>query len=598
MHMRIVRTDCLILALGLALGLVLSCTPEETPTQTEPQLQLLGGSNYYTAGPEETLLEGITFSSTGPWRTSLTFEGEGGWIYLEPGYGAEAGEHTLSVTLLANRTGSARRAEISIRQTGSDPLKIFVTQESSPRIQTEYLSVTSPKLGTELANPLLDFHFVADPTALEYDGRLYVYGTNDHQQFQEASENTYEKIKSLVVFSTDDMVNWTYHGLIPVGEIAPWISASWAPSVVYTQKADGSPRFSLYFSNSGWGVGVLEAGSPLGPWTSPLDASLIDGNNETVKGSGSIFDPGALVDDVGTPWVAFGGTQGWLARLGADMHSFDTTPMQLPSPFHFEANELNCIGGTYVYTYNTNWQDHSSWTWGGTVPGACSMVYMKSTTPMDADSWTYGGMYFKNPGYNGFDFGNNHTHLHKYQDKWYLFYHVQSPLQSAFGTTGGFRSLQVDEIEVDEENVTIKECIPTREGVQALKNLDPFALQRAATVAATQNIVFNATGEAGHTTAAVGSPALSGSETRVGVIEVRGVDFGTGASQLTCRLRGEGLLSVRLDDFQGEDIALLSASKDAWSESSTACYTALSGVHTLYFIMEQGVELDSWQFAR
>ena len=76
------------------------------------------------------------------------------------------------------------------------------------------------------ANPISPNVFCADPTSVEYNGRLYVYGTNDHQQYEEVGndgKNSYEKIKSLVVFSTDDMVNWVYHGRIEVGEIAPWI---------------------------------------------------------------------------------------------------------------------------------------------------------------------------------------------------------------------------------------------------------------------------------------------------------------------------------------------------------------------------------------
>ena len=71
------------------------------------------------------------------------------------------------------------------------------------------------------ANPISPNIFCADPTAVEYDGRLYVYGTNDHQQSEEGTKNDYAHIKSLVVFSTDDMVNWIYHGRIEVGEIAP-----------------------------------------------------------------------------------------------------------------------------------------------------------------------------------------------------------------------------------------------------------------------------------------------------------------------------------------------------------------------------------------
>ena len=38
--------------------------------------------------------------------------------------------------------------------------------------------VESPQFFSGNANPLLDFIFVADPTSVEYNGRLYVYGTN------------------------------------------------------------------------------------------------------------------------------------------------------------------------------------------------------------------------------------------------------------------------------------------------------------------------------------------------------------------------------------------------------------------------------------
>ena len=120
---------------------------------------------------------------------------------------------------------------------------ITILTKESADASTPKTKVTSPKLGTGMANPLLDFQFCADPTAVEYDGRLYVYGTNDHQQYDEgAPTNSYERIKTLVMMSTDDMVNWTYHGLIPVGTVAPWIMASWAPSIISKPQARPSSR--------------------------------------------------------------------------------------------------------------------------------------------------------------------------------------------------------------------------------------------------------------------------------------------------------------------------------------------------------------------
>ena len=116
--------------------------------------------------------------------------------------------------------------------------------------------------GSSNGNPISPCVFCADPTAMECDGRLYVYGTNDHQQYLvngKTGSNDYGSIKSLVVFSTDDMVNWTFHGTIDVAKICsswvtnPWyqgFGVSWAPSVTWRTTEDGTDEFFLYFCNS------------------------------------------------------------------------------------------------------------------------------------------------------------------------------------------------------------------------------------------------------------------------------------------------------------------------------------------------------------
>ncbi len=447
------------------------------------------------------------------------------------------------------------------------------------------MPVGSPKLGKGMANPLLDFHYIADPTAIEYNGRLYVYGTNDHQQYEAGTPtNSYEAIKSLVVISTDDMVNWTYHGLIDTKSVAPWIMASWAPTIISKKQSDGTTLFSLYFSNSGTGSGVIQATSPLGPWTSPLTANLTDG-----------FDPGAVVDDNGDAWLAYGNGTGKIVKLGADLHSIAAGPVLPPTPYHFEANELNYINGTYVYTYNNDWTDPATvtWTYGGTKPTACCMLYFTSKTPLDATSWTYGANYFKNTGENGMNYGNNHTHLHKYQGKWYLFYQANN-LEASIGTNGGFRSIYVDEIEVDETNVVIKECTPTFKGVSAIKTLDPYTAQYASTAAATLGIVHEQADGEGHMVAKVGTPNLTAPVPTEGIIEVRNVEFNGTANTLKCLVKGTGSVTLRLDDKDGTDIATISSTGDSWQELTGNCLSAPNGNHTVYLILSGDVRLDKW----
>lgn len=229
----------------------------------------------------------------------------------------------------------------------------------------------SPKLATGNANPLLDFMYVADPTSVVYEGRVYVYGTNDYQQFDKVGKegkNTYEHIHSLLMMSSDDLVNWTYHGIIDVASLSPWGAASWAPSIVSRQEEDGKTHFYLYYSNSGGGVGVLTSTSPVGPWIDPLGRNLVDHSTPGLGDCSAPFDPGVVIDDCGMGWLAFGGGDknktgtdympgnARIVRLGKDMISLDSEIIELQAPYHFEANELDFINGTWVYTYNTNWK--------------------------------------------------------------------------------------------------------------------------------------------------------------------------------------------------------------------------------------------------
>ena len=57
---------------------------------------------------------------------------------------------------------------------------------------------------------------------------------------------------SLGMLSTDDMVNWTYHGLIDVKALSPWGIASWAPSIVSRVESDGKTYAGCLLYTSYW----------------------------------------------------------------------------------------------------------------------------------------------------------------------------------------------------------------------------------------------------------------------------------------------------------------------------------------------------------
>ena len=136
------------------------------------------------------------------------------------------GNVTLKLTASANNTGASREAIVTINASNGDTRQIEVTQpeEVNEDLEAKFARV-SPKLLTNNGNPLLDFMFTADPTAIEYNGRIYVYATNDHQQYEKVGKdgkNSSGYIRTLVMMSSADMVNWTYHGVINTAKLAPW----------------------------------------------------------------------------------------------------------------------------------------------------------------------------------------------------------------------------------------------------------------------------------------------------------------------------------------------------------------------------------------
>ena len=483
--------------------------------------------------------------------------------------------------------------------------------------------------GASNGNPISACVFCADPTAIEYEGRLYVYGTNDHQQFivnNKSGSNGYGNIKSLVVFSTDDMVNWTFHGTIDVGKVCgSWCGQSWAPSAVWRTSARGIHEFFIYFANGGGSVGVIKSTkSPVGPFTSPLSQALIRHGMPGVDPCNWVFDPGVVVDDDGVGWIAFGGgdpqstgSKLWpgnsrIAKLKSSMTELDGAAVNMPAPYLFEASELNMMNGRYVYTYNTSWSDRNDWSSfakrnGQAAPSTCSMCYMVSDNPLDPDSWEYRGEYVPNEGNFGMGWGNNHTHLHKYNGAYYLFYH-STLLESNMNTgASGFRSIGVDKATVNENTQKISKMTLTKTGVTPIKNLNPFELQQAETMASAGGITYenfkniktassrNTLGNDAAENLYIKMPAGSWTS-------VRKVDFGTGAKSFIVRAKGTGKLEIRLGRNTASAAAAVELASTSFKDYTIALDdTKFQGVKTVFFVFtestDNNVQFDAWQFS-
>ena len=490
------------------------------------------------------------------------------------------------------------------------------------------------------ANPISGCVFCADPTALEYNGRLYVYGSNDSQEFianGKGGENSYGKIKSLVVFSTDDLVNWTFHGTIDVAKLCsswtgnPWYKGfmnSWAPSVTWRTTEDGKEEFFLYFANTSHGVGVLTADSPIGPWKSPLKASLINRDTPGALPCNWIFDPGVMIDENGTGWLSFGGgdpnekgtdiqpNNARIVKLKPSMIELDGSAIKIPAPYHFEASELNLLDGKFVYTYCSNWADRKDADWNKykqeqnitiSKPDKCTMCYMVNDDPTNPDTWKYKGVIGPHPGSSP----NNHSHLHKYQGNYYHIYHNGGLLEgmknakAVDSNASTYRSICIDQATVDEATQTISKVTLTTKGPAPLKALNPYELQQAETMASCGGVGYDDFKNIKTITSknTMGNDASENMYIKMKAgswTSLRNVDFGeTGARSFLFRTKGTGTFEIRKAS-KSAPIATMEFSSTDWQdhvmELDPAVFKGTFQFLFLVFTQAENVQFDAWQF--
>ena len=354
-------------------------------------------------------------------------------------------------------------------------------------------------------NPIITQRFMADPYAMEYNGRVYVYGSNDSEGFYknenvEYYRNSYSNIKSINCVSSDDMVNWTDHGLIQVATdehsgregIAKWAGNSWAPAACHKKIKDAvsgeeKEKFFLYFANSANSIGVLTADSPIGPWTDPIGKPLIDRDVPGVEGVEWLFDPAVLVDDDGEAYIYFGGgvpqgkaaapKTGRVAKLGKDMVSLDGAAVLIDAPYLFEDSGIHKIGDTYYYSYCTNWSEEA-----GQAMGKAQIAYMTSKNPMGP--FEYQGVIMKNPGESEFftpkAWGNNHHCVFGMNGVYYMFYHTpqyELDMNISFENAPdkcAYRTTYVDIMTVDSDGKVHVDKMTRTGTAKQLKNVNPY----------------------------------------------------------------------------------------------------------------------------
>ena len=114
-------------------------------------------------------------------------------------------------------------------------------------------------VGIQAQNPIITGQFTADPTARVFEGKLYLYPSHGKLYLYPSHDipSPIERLKEWFcmadyhVFSSENLVDWTDHGMILSQENVPWVDSEsysmWAPDCVYK---DGKYYFFLFSCQS------------------------------------------------------------------------------------------------------------------------------------------------------------------------------------------------------------------------------------------------------------------------------------------------------------------------------------------------------------
>ena len=295
-------------------------------------------------------------------------------------------------------------------------------------------------------NPIITHIYTADPSAHVFNGKVYLYPSHD-----EDTATTFSMV-DWHVFSSEDMVNWTDHGVgFSVDDLTWADDKAWAPDCEYYKG-----KYYFYYPVETHYIGVAVGDKPEGPFKDPLGKPLVTRTTPGVVADRDFIDPSIFIDDDGTPYLFFGQNFVNVVKLNDDMISFDDSVKVVEGTQEFfEAVWVHKYNGKYYMSYS------------GRKNGT-KIYYAMADNPM-------GPYEFKGVILDEVNSGTNHHSICEYKGQWYLFYHnadlylERTPEgDPARRYTPFHRSVCVDYLYYNEDG-TIKKVIPTREGVKKVE---------------------------------------------------------------------------------------------------------------------------------
>ncbi|MCL2843211.1 MAG: family 43 glycosylhydrolase, partial [Oscillospiraceae bacterium] len=310
-------------------------------------------------------------------------------------------------------------------------------------------------------NPITWPEFTADPAPVVIDDTVWLIGGRD-------MGGTSYNIPHYVAYSSKDLINWTYHGVVLSASDVSWLSndSAWAAHMVPYTGTDGIRRYYLY--TCGWGTGAGFSGSthlgvavadhPAGPYVDIGQPLMHSSVTQTPPGipndhGWADIDPMVFITEIDGEerrFITWGNERFRIAELNEDMislkdrngdgqitnadisdmlqgDSFRNAPPMPPGMFHFtEGPWLHERDGIFYVFYAGGWYEDLSYARALDIYGP----WYHSSRIMEPTATS----------------NTNHPGVIDFNGRTYLFYH--NGMQP--GGNGHGRSVSIVEIKFDD----------------------------------------------------------------------------------------------------------------------------------------------------
>ena len=451
-----------------------------------------------------------------------------------------------------------------------------------------------PAIGAMMAayasDPLVVTSFTPDPAPYVHGDTVYLFTGHDED------DALYFKMKDWQLFSTTDMLNWTYRGTPISTATFAWAEQgdnAWAAQAI---ERDGRWYWYICAGDTArrglHSIGVAVADHPEGPYTDPLGKPLVPG---TTLG---FIDPSVMIDDDGQAWLFWGNNGLWYAPLGRDMVSLagpvrEVPGLNDPAAFGPMREKMDYASGRRMM--KTNYEEGP---WAFKRNGIYYLVYAAGGVPehmaysyaKDVNGpWTYGGRIIdESPGSFTIHGGSIEV-----AGRNFMFYH-----NGLAPNGGGFRrSTTVEEFEWQGDSLPF---IPHTKGrpEKGIGRLNPYARVEAETMASCYGLKTDRRAGSDHYITNVDNGDW---------LCVRDVDFGDSAPAAIevamAALHDGGTVEFRLDRQDGPLLGSVS------TDGSSLTYSCpvqnadkAAGVHDVYLVFRGGdgrlFDVDYWKMTK